>query len=68
MQRLILARHGQAASNISDAVNGVPPGEGLSPLGTEQAVALGSALADVAIGLYESVGMRHVLDYRSLLL
>jgi probable phosphoglycerate mutase len=48
---LILARHGQTAANVSDVVNGVPPGEGLSALGSEQARALHAALAAVTIDL-----------------
>jgi broad specificity phosphatase PhoE len=51
VQRLILVRHAHAASNVSDVVSGVPPGEGLSPLGREQALALQSALAGVTIDL-----------------
>lgn len=53
MERLILVRHAHAASNARDVVNGVPPGEGLSPEGVEQARALGRMLTsdDVDLGL-----------------
>ncbi len=45
MRRLILARHGEAASNLAGIVSGIPPGEGLSPAGREQARDLGRGLA-----------------------
>lgn len=51
MNLLILARHAHAASNVGDVVNAVPPGEGLSPAGVEEARALGRALAAVSIDL-----------------
>ncbi len=44
MERLILARHGHARSNVRDVVSSTPPGEGLSTRGVEEAVALGEAL------------------------
>ena len=33
LETLILARHAHAASNAGDTINGIPPGEGLSPQG-----------------------------------
>jgi len=42
---LIVARHGEAASNVDGVVDGVPPGAGLSPAGRRQAAALGALLA-----------------------
>ena len=44
LETLILARHAHAASNAGDTVNGIPPGDGLSPQGAEEAVALGREL------------------------
>lgn len=43
--RLILARHGQTASNIAKVLDSLPPGPPLNPLGQAQAVALGERLA-----------------------
>ncbi len=43
LETLILARHAHAASNAGDMVSGIPPGEGLSAQGAEEAVALGRA-------------------------
>jgi broad specificity phosphatase PhoE len=51
VQTLILARHGEAASNVDDVVSSVPPGAGLSRLGREQARELGRQLTDEPIGL-----------------
>ena len=51
MKRLVLARHGQAASNVDGTVNGVPPGVSLSAVGREEAAALGRALAHERVGL-----------------
>ena len=48
LETLILARHAHAASNAGDTINGIPPGEGLSPQGVEEAVALGLAARDGA--------------------
>jgi ribonuclease H / adenosylcobalamin/alpha-ribazole phosphatase len=41
---LILARHGEAASNTAGTVSGIPPGAGLTALGREQGRALETAL------------------------
>ena len=51
MRRLILARHGEAASNVEGIVNGIPPGGSLSAAGREEAAALGRALAGERIDL-----------------
>ena len=51
MQRLILVRHAHALSNVRDAVSCVPPGDGLSDRGVEEALALREALADDRIDL-----------------
>ena len=48
LETLILARHAHAASNAGDTINGIPPGEGLSPQGVEEAVALGAHARDGA--------------------
>jgi broad specificity phosphatase PhoE len=51
VKRLILVRHGEAASNVGDTVNGVPPGVGLAPLGREEAARLRAELADEPVDL-----------------
>lgn len=51
MRTLILVRHAHAASNTSDTVNAVPPGDGLSAAGREEARTLGRLLAGQAIDL-----------------
>jgi ribonuclease H / adenosylcobalamin/alpha-ribazole phosphatase len=51
VRTLILARHGEAASNVGDVVSGIPPGEGLSARGRRQARALGRALAGERVDL-----------------
>jgi len=48
---LLLARHAHASSNEGSVVNGVPPGEGLSPQGVVEAKALGERLASTQIDL-----------------
>jgi broad specificity phosphatase PhoE len=48
---LLLARHAHASSNEGNVVNGVPPGEGLSPQGVLEAAALGERLASAPIDL-----------------
>jgi broad specificity phosphatase PhoE len=48
---LLLARHAHASSNEGNVVNGVPPGEGLSPQGVAEAMALGERLASAPIDL-----------------
>ncbi len=49
LETLTLSRHAHAASNVSDVVNGVSPGEGLSPTGVDEARALGVSLAAVPV-------------------
>lgn len=44
-------RHAHARSNSDDRINSVPPGDGLSALGVEEALALREALAHEPIGL-----------------
>jgi broad specificity phosphatase PhoE len=51
VKELILARHGEAASNTAGTVSGIPPGAGLTALGREQARALGTALGGRSIDL-----------------
>ena len=51
MKTLILARHAHAVSNVGDTINAVPPGEGLSLRGIEEARALGLTLATEPIDL-----------------
>jgi broad specificity phosphatase PhoE len=51
LRRLLLARHGHARSNLGDSVSSLPPGEGLSELGVEEALALREALAAEPIDL-----------------
>jgi broad specificity phosphatase PhoE len=58
MNTLLLARHAHAASNVGDVVNSVPPGEGLSAQGAEEARALAARLAAEPIGLGVSSRLR----------
>ena len=51
MERLILVRHAHALSNVRDAVSCLPPGDGLSDRGVEEALALREALAGEQIDL-----------------
>jgi probable phosphoglycerate mutase len=51
LERLILARHALAASNVGDTVSGVAPGVDLAPEGERQARALGEALREEAVEL-----------------
>lgn len=68
MNTLILARHAHAASNVAGAVNAVPPGEGLSAAGLEEARALGRALASEPIDLGVSSRLRRAHDTLALAL
>ncbi len=65
---LILARHAHAASNAGDTINGIPPGEGLSPQGAEEAVALGAMLATEPIELGVSSRFRRSAETLTLAL
>jgi broad specificity phosphatase PhoE len=47
----LLVRHGHARANVADHVSSVPPGEGLSEQGAEEALALREALAYDAVDL-----------------
>jgi broad specificity phosphatase PhoE len=58
VERLILARHAEADSNLGETVSGVAPGGALTPAGIEQARALGRTLAD------ETVDLAVVTDFR----
>ena len=51
MNRLLLVRHAHARSNADDRISSTPPGEGLSDLGIEEALALRETLAYEPIGL-----------------
>src|SRR5262249_8066681 len=44
VKQLILARHGEAESNLAGTVSGIPPGAGLTKLGREQGRSLETAL------------------------
>lgn len=51
MRELLVVRHGHARSNARDVVSGLPPGEGLSERGVDEARALRDALEAEAIDL-----------------
>ena len=51
LKRLLLVRHGHARSNADDCVSSVPPGDGLSDLGVEEALALRETLAHEPLDL-----------------
>ncbi len=68
MEALILARHAHAASNAAGTVSCVPPGGGLSELGTEQAQALREALAGEEIDLGVATELRRTQQTLSLVL
>ena len=68
MNTLILARHAHAASNVGDVVNSIPPGQGLSPAGIEEARALGRALAAEPIELGVSSRLLRARDTLALAL
>ena len=51
MNLVILTRHAHAASNATDVVSCLPPGEGLSELGREQSLALHHTLVREPIAL-----------------
>lgn len=57
--RLILARHGQTAANVTKALDSRPPGAPLNELGLTQAAALGERLAGEAVSaVYASTATR----------
>ena len=51
MKRLLLVRHAHARSNADDRINSLPPGDGLSERGVEEALALRESLAHESLGL-----------------
>ncbi|MEP6893560.1 MAG: histidine phosphatase family protein, partial [Gaiellaceae bacterium] len=51
MNRLIVARHAEAASNVDGIVSGVLPGAGLSDRGKREAAGLAGALGSELIDL-----------------
>jgi len=59
---LLLARHAQAASNVRDLVNAVPPGEGLSPEGAAEVLALAGSLSGERIDLGLSSRLRRTQE------
>jgi probable phosphoglycerate mutase len=62
VRTLILVRHAHSASNVGDIVNGVPPGRGLSPTGSEQARSLGRDLVSEPIDLGVSSRLQRARD------
>ena len=62
MRELLLVRHAHARSNADDTVSSVPPGEGLSDLGVEEALALREALAYEPIGLGIATPLRRTQE------
>ena len=68
LETLIIARHAHAASNAGDMVSGIPPGEGLSAQGAEEAVALGVQLAQEPIELGASSRFRRASETLALAL
>jgi broad specificity phosphatase PhoE len=62
VETLILARHAHAASNVGDTVSCRPPGEGLSDVGIEEALALRDALAGEQIHLGVVTELRRTRD------
>jgi broad specificity phosphatase PhoE len=51
MERLVVARHAEAESNLGETVSGLAPGGPLTPAGLEQAHALGRTLAGEPVDL-----------------
>lgn len=51
MRELLVVRHGHALSNVREVVSGLPPGEGLSERGAEEARALRDLLATEELDL-----------------
>ena len=68
MRTLILARHGEAASNAAGIVSGTPPGEGLTAEGREQAQLLASELARTRVGLGVATAFRRAQETLALAL
>lgn len=55
-------RHAHAASNVSDSVSSVPPGEGLSEAGLEEALALREAIAYERVDLGVATPLRRTQE------
>ena len=62
MKRLLLVRHAHARSNVAESVSSAPPGEGLSELGVEEALALREALVHEPIDLGVSTRLARTLE------
>ena len=62
LRRLLLARHAHARSNADDRISSLPPGEGLSDLGVEEALALREALAHEPIELGVATRLRRTQE------
>ncbi|KAA2257104.1 histidine phosphatase family protein [Solihabitans fulvus] len=57
--RLVLARHGETASNLKMALDSLPPGPPLTTLGAKQADELADALATApVVAVYASTALR----------
>jgi broad specificity phosphatase PhoE len=68
VKTLILARHGHAASNVADTVSSVPPGEGLSELGAQEAAGLRERLGEARIDLGVASELRRTQETLALAL
>jgi probable phosphoglycerate mutase len=62
LRQLLLVRHAHAASNVSDSVSCVPPGEGLSDAGLEEALALRETLAHEPVDLGVATPLRRTQE------
>jgi broad specificity phosphatase PhoE len=62
MERLVVARHAEAESNLGMTVSGAAPGGALTPAGVEQARALGRALAGDRVELAVVTELRRTAE------
>jgi broad specificity phosphatase PhoE len=62
MERLVVARHAEAESNLGETVSGLAPGGTLTPAGIEQARALGRALAGDGVELAVVTELRRTAE------
>jgi probable phosphoglycerate mutase len=62
MEALLLVRHALAGSNRDGLASCLPPGEGLTPEGREQALALGASLAGRDLDLAVSTGFARTVE------
>ncbi len=62
MERLVVARHAEAESNLGETVSGLAPGGTLTPAGLEQARALGRSLEHEDVGLAVVTELRRTAD------